>query len=90
MTDINSIWTSGCEWEEGDKNTPVMKEEAHSRNVMSNCSQAPLRAPHLHPTSGPDVPVPQKASYRDMVLFCHDHFVYLTLELLNHVENAAC
>lgn len=44
MTDINSIWTSGWEWEEGEKNTPVTKEEAHSRNVMSNCSQ-PLCTP---------------------------------------------
>lgn len=74
MTDINSIWTSGCEWEEGEKNTPVTKEEAYSRNVMSNCSQTPLCAPHLHPPSGPDVPVPQKASYRHMVLFCPRSF----------------
>lgn len=70
MTDINSIWTSGWEWEEGEEYTPVTKEEAHSRNVMTNCSQPSLCAPHLHPTSGPNVPVPQKASYRDMVVFC--------------------
>lgn len=58
MTDINSIWTSGCKWEEGEKNTLVTKQESHSRYVMSSCSQLCLCAPHLHLTSGPDVPHP--------------------------------
>lgn len=74
MTDINSIWTSGWEWEEGEKNTPVTKEEAHSRNVMSNCSQPSLCAPHLHPTSGLTYQEPKKASCRDMVMFCPRSF----------------
>lgn len=47
-----------------------MKEEACSRNVKSSCSQPSLCALHLHLTSGPDVPVSHKASYKSVVLPC--------------------
>lgn len=52
------------------KTTPEMKEEAHSRNVKSSCSQPSLCVLHLHPTSGPDGPVSHKASYKNTVLPC--------------------
>lgn len=78
MTDINSIWTSAQEWEEGEKSPQKWKRRltVEMSSVAAHSRPFPCVL-YLHLPFGPNVPLSHKASYKNTVLPCPRAFCVL-------------